>query len=57
MEKYIYNYERDWQNELKGHDASLLYDHFLVEQEKKPSFFSKLSIDLIIEKLIVSGLM
>ena len=39
MEKDIYNYERDWRNELKEHVATLLYDHFLAEQEKNPSLF------------------
>lgn len=42
MEKDIYNHERNWRNELKGHDTSLLYDHFLAEQEKNPSFFFKI---------------
>ena len=36
--KDIYNYERDQRKELKGHDADMLYDHFVSQREKNPFF-------------------
>ncbi|KAL5787412.1 hypothetical protein ACOSP7_004361 [Xanthoceras sorbifolium] len=38
----IYNYERDLQNAVKGHDAELLYEYFKSEQEKNSSFTFKI---------------
>ncbi|KAL5861893.1 hypothetical protein ACOSQ4_003189 [Xanthoceras sorbifolium] len=38
----IYNYERDLQNAMKGHDAELLYEYFESEQEKNSSFTFKI---------------
>ena len=41
----IYNYQRDKREELKGHDADMLYAHFLSQQEKNPYFTFKIEED------------
>ncbi|KAK2648123.1 hypothetical protein Ddye_015612 [Dipteronia dyeriana] len=37
-ERDIYNYERNLKNEMIGHNVELLYEHFLLEQEKNACF-------------------
>ncbi|KAK2643369.1 hypothetical protein Ddye_025132 [Dipteronia dyeriana] len=34
-ERDIYNYERKLKNEMKGHDAELLYEHFFFQSKKR----------------------
>ncbi|KAH9679171.1 protein FAR1-related sequence [Citrus sinensis] len=39
VQRDFYNNDRNLQNELKGHDADMLYEHFQSEKEKNSSFF------------------
>ncbi|CAL2237026.1 unnamed protein product [Prunus armeniaca] len=39
VKRDVYNYVRDMHGEVIGHNAELLKEHFLVEQEKNKSFY------------------
>ncbi|XP_024043082.1 protein FAR1-RELATED SEQUENCE 5-like [Citrus clementina] len=39
VQRDFYNNDRNLWNELKGHDADMLYEHFQSEKEKNSSFF------------------
>ena len=39
VQRDFYNNNKNLRNELKGHDADMLYEHFQSEKEKNSSFF------------------
>nr|XP_048333665.1 protein FAR1-RELATED SEQUENCE 5-like [Ziziphus jujuba var. spinosa] len=43
--KDIYNHEAKVRNELRGQDAELLKEYFLIEQQKDPCFFFKIDVN------------
>ncbi|XP_004292126.1 PREDICTED: protein FAR1-RELATED SEQUENCE 5-like [Fragaria vesca subsp. vesca] len=45
LQQDIYNYKRDCHKEVKGHDGDMLYEYFLHEKEKDPSFIFKIEAD------------
>ncbi|BFG31405.1 hypothetical protein CerSpe_176790 [Prunus speciosa] len=45
LRKDMYNYQRDMREEVTGHDAELLKELFLLEQEKNESFYFKMEVD------------
>ncbi|KAL6272721.1 hypothetical protein ACE6H2_000236 [Prunus campanulata] len=45
LRKDVYNYQRDMRAKVTGHDADLLNEHFLREQEKNASFYFKIEVD------------
>ncbi|CAL9001735.1 unnamed protein product, partial [Prunus brigantina] len=43
--KDLYNYKRQLQRKMKGHDAQMLSEHFIGEQAKNESFFFMIEAD------------
>ncbi|CAL2266432.1 unnamed protein product [Prunus armeniaca] len=45
VKRDVYNYLRDVREEVIGHDAEQLNEHFMAEQEKNESFYFKMEVD------------
>ncbi|KAI5323534.1 hypothetical protein L3X38_032606 [Prunus dulcis] len=45
VKRDVYNYLRDVCGEVIGHDAELLKEHLMAEQEKNESFYFKVEVD------------
>ncbi|CAL9024602.1 unnamed protein product, partial [Prunus brigantina] len=45
VKRDVYNYLREVREEVIGHDAELLKEHFMAEQETNESFYFKMEVD------------